>query len=203
MEGHRQIEDRSTDREAQLRAVTVGELKPLAGRVQIEEYDPAWADLFARAASKIRRALGELAIAVEHVGSTSVPGLAAKPIIDVVLVVADSSDEVPYVPPLEAAGYRLQIREPDWHQHRMFKGTNPNLNLHVFSAGCPEVDSMLRFRDWLRTHDEDRDLYQRAKLELAGRDWTYMQDYADAKTAVVAEIMKRASVAPPAPEAPA
>lgn len=194
-------QDRSTDREAELRAVTVGELKPLPGRVQIEEYDPAWPELFGRAASKIRRALGARAIRVEHVGSTSVPGLAAKPIIDVVLVVADSSDEVPYLPALEAAGYRLQIREPDWHQHRMFKGTNPNLNLHVFSAGCPEVESMLRFRDWLRTHDEDRDLYRRAKLELAGRDWTYMQDYADAKTAVVAEIMKRAAAEPPAPEA--
>ena len=151
----------------------------------------------------MRRALGDRALAVEHVGSTSVPGLAAKPIIDVVLVVADSSDEAAYVPALTSAGYRLQIREPDWHEHRMLKGSDPNLNLHVFSAGCPEVEAMLRFRDWLRTHDDDRDLYQRAKLELASRDWTYMQDYADAKSAVVAEIMKRASAAPPVPEAPA
>lgn len=192
-----------TDREMELRAVTVGELKPLAGRVHIQDYDPAWPDRFEGEARKIRRALGDGIVALEHVGSTSVPGLAAKPVIDVVLVVTDSADEQSYVPALEDAGYHLQIREPDWHQHRMFKGSNPNLNLHVFSTGCPEVDRMLRFRDWLRTHDDDRELYERAKRELAGRDWTYMQDYADAKTAVVAEIMKRASAAPPAPEAPA
>jgi GrpB-like predicted nucleotidyltransferase (UPF0157 family) len=196
-------EDRSKDREAELRAVTVGELKPLAGRVRIQEYDPAWPGLFEAEAAKIRRALGDRAIAVEHAGSTSVAGLAAKPIIDIVLVVADSADEPNYVPALQAAGYVLRIREPDWHQHRMLRGSDPSLNLHVFSAGCPEVDAMLRFRDWLRTHDDDRDLYQRTKRELAGRDWTFMQDYADAKTAVVQEIMRRASAGPPAPEAPA
>lgn len=186
-----------------MRAVTVGELKPLAGRVRIQEYDPAWPGLFEREAVRIRQALGDRVLAVEHVGSTSVPGLAAKPIIDVVLVVADSADEPAYVPALQAAGYVLQIREPDWHQHRMLKGSNPNLNLHVFSAGCPEIERMLRFRDWLRSTNADRELYDRAKRELAARDWTYMQDYADAKTSVVAEIMKRASAAPPAPEAPA
>ena len=196
-------EGHQTGREAELQAVTVGELKPLAGRVGIQDYDPAWPEVFAGEATKIRRALGEGALAVEHVGSTSVPGLAAKPVIDVVLVVADSSNEPAYVPHMEAAGYLLQIREPEWHQHRMFKGKDPNLNLHVFSAGCPEVQAMLRFRDWLRTHDDDRELYQRAKRDLAGRHWTYMQDYADAKTAVVTEIMTRASAAPHAPEAPA
>ncbi len=86
------------------------------------EYDPAWPCLFEREAQRIRGALGERALMVEHVGSTSVPGLAAKPIIDILLVVADSADEASYVPDLEAVGYVLRIREPEWHQHRVFKG---------------------------------------------------------------------------------
>jgi GrpB-like predicted nucleotidyltransferase (UPF0157 family) len=108
------------------------------------------------------------------------------------LMVADSAAEDAYVPALEAAGYVLRIREPNWHQHRMFKGPDTDLNLHVFSSGCPEIEQMLLFRDWLRRHAADRDLYARTKLTLAERDWKYVQNYADAKTVVVAEIMARA-----------
>ena len=120
------------------------------------------------------------------------PGLAAKPIIDIDLVVADSSDEGAYVPDLEAAGYVLRIREPDWFEHRLFKGPDTNVNLHTFSDGCGEVDRMLAFRDWLRTHDEERDLYLAAKRDLAAREWKFVQNYADAKSAVVEEILARA-----------
>lgn len=178
--------------EEQLRAVTVGEPVRLDGKIVLADYDPEWLRQFAGEAAKIRAALGPRALAVEHAGSTSVPGLPAKPIIDIVLVVPDSSDEPSYVPALESAGYTLRIREPEWHQHRMLKGANPNVNLHVFSQGCEEVERMLRFRDWLRAHDDDRDLYARAKRELARRDWAYVQHYADAKTAVVEEIIARA-----------
>ena len=129
---------------------------------------------------------------VEHTGSTSVPGLAAKPIIDITLAVPDSGDEKSYVPALEAAGYVLRIREPDWFEHRVFKGPDTNVNLHVFSDGCAEIDRMVRFRDWLRTDQADRELYERTKRELAAREWTYVQDYADAKTLVVEEIVARA-----------
>jgi GrpB-like predicted nucleotidyltransferase (UPF0157 family) len=121
-----------------------------------------------------------------------VPGLAAKPIIDMTLVVPESSDESSYVPLLEAAGYVLRIREPDWYEHRVLKGPDTNVNLHVFSAGSPEIDRMVGFRDWLRTHDDDRDLYERTKRELAAQEWKYVQNYADAKTAVVEEIIARA-----------
>ena len=86
----------------------------------------------------------------------------------------------------------LRIREPDWHEHRVFKGPDTNVNLHVFSDGCPEIDRMLRFRDWLRTDQADRELYEQTKRELAAREWTYIQDYADAKTLVVEEIIARA-----------
>lgn len=182
---------RQTPEEA-LRAHTVGELQPLNGLVELVDYDADWPRLFEREAERIRGALGDHALLVEHVGSTSVPGLAAKPIVDVVLVVPDSSDEQAYVPPLEAAGYVLRIREPEWFEHRVLKGPDTRVNLHVFTAGCEEIDRMLAFRDHLRADQADRDLYLRTKRELAGREWKYTQHYADAKTAVVEEILGRA-----------
>jgi GrpB-like predicted nucleotidyltransferase (UPF0157 family) len=136
--------------------------------------------------------LGDRVVRLEHAGSTSVPGLPAKPIIDMVLEVPDSADEPAYVPDMEAAGFVLRIREPEWFEHRVFKGPETNINLHVFSAECAEVDRMLLFRDWLRTNAADRELYTSAKRELAARDWKYVQQYADAKTTVVQEIMARA-----------
>lgn len=129
---------------------------------------------------------------LEHAGSTSVPGLAAKPVFDIVLVVADSADESAYAPALESAGYVLRIREPDWFQHRMFKGQDPETNLHVFSEGCSEIDRTLLFRDWLRSNPADRDLYERTKRALAAEEWEHIQNYADAKTAVIGEIIARA-----------
>jgi GrpB-like predicted nucleotidyltransferase (UPF0157 family) len=178
--------------EEQLRAVTVGELRPLARPVEIVDYDPQWPRSYEREAAKIRASLGERVRLLEHAGSTSVPGLAAKPVIDIVLVVDASADEPAYVPALERAGYELRVREPEWHEHRMLRGKEPMVNLHVFSVGCEEVDRMLAFRDRLRTDDDDRALYERAKRELATRQWKYMQNYADAKSVVVGEILARA-----------
>ena len=181
--------------DAEIRAHTIGELEPSAEPIEIADYDRRWPELFAGEATNIRRALGSRALQVEHVGSTSVPGLAAKPIVDVLLVVADSAQEAAYVPALEAAGYTLRIREPEWNEHRMLKGLveGRTVHLHVFSAGCDESARMLRFRDWLRTSDADRRLYERTKRELAQREWKRMQNYADAKTGVVEEIMARAT----------
>jgi GrpB-like predicted nucleotidyltransferase (UPF0157 family) len=183
----------ASEREEQLRAVTIGEVKPLGKPVDLVDYDAAWSALFEREAEQIRAALGERAQILEHTGSTSVPGLAAKPIIDITLAVPDSADEDAYVPLLEKAGYVLRIREPDWYEHRVLKGQDPMVNLHVFSEGCPEIDRMLRFRDRLRTNTADRELYERTKRNLAAGKWEYMQDYADAKTAVVEEIIARSS----------
>jgi GrpB-like predicted nucleotidyltransferase (UPF0157 family) len=128
---------------------------------------------------------------IEHVGSTSVPGLPAKPIIDILLVVADSAKETEYVTALEGAGYTLHVREPSWYEHRMFKGPENDVNLHVFSVDCPEVVRMLAFRDWLRTTEADRELYARSKRTLAQQEWKYTQNYADAKAPVIEEIMSR------------
>jgi len=136
-----------------------------------------------------------LVLLLEQVGSTSVPGLAAKPKIDVLLVVEDSADEAAYVPAMEAAGYMLHIREPDWFEHRMFKGPDTDINLHVFSSGCGEIERMLLFRNWLRRNPADRELYEKTKRELARRNWKFGQHYADAKTDVVRTILTRAQQA--------
>jgi GrpB-like predicted nucleotidyltransferase (UPF0157 family) len=181
----------ATSEEA-MRAATIGELQVLNGPVHLDEYDADWPQRFDREAARIRAALGEGVRLLEHVGSTSVPGLAAKPIIDIVLAVPDSADEAAYVPTMEAAGYVLRIREPEWFEHRLFKGPDTSVNVHVFTEGADEIDRMLAFRDWLRGHDVDRLLYERTKRELAARDWKYVQHYADAKTEVVAAIMERA-----------
>ena len=107
------------------------------------------------------------------------------------MAIADTTDEAAYVPPLEALGYELRVREPDWFEHRMLRGFDPPVNLHVFPPDCEELERMVRFRDHLRTNDADRELYERAKRELAAGDWKYVQNYADAKTKVVQEIMAR------------
>jgi GrpB-like predicted nucleotidyltransferase (UPF0157 family) len=168
----------------------------MAGPVALADYDPAWPERYSVLEERIRGALGDAVQLIEHAGSTSVPGLIAKPVIDIVLVVADSAQEDDYVPVLEAIGYRLRIREPDWYEHRMLRGGRGDVNLHVFSAGCPEVRRMLRFRDRLRSDRADRELYASAKRELAARHWRHVQDYADAKTAVIDAIVARAGATP-------
>lgn len=178
--------------EEQIRVANVGTLTPPTGPILIAEYNPMWSQLFACKARRIQEVLGEQVLLPEHVGSTLMPGLAAKPRIDMLLAVVDSADEPAYVPAMEAAGYVLKIREPDWYQHRMFNGPDRDINLHVFSAGCPEIDRMILFRNWLRSHVADRQLYERTKRGLVSRIWEYMQNYADAKTAVVQDIFARA-----------
>jgi GrpB-like predicted nucleotidyltransferase (UPF0157 family) len=178
--------------EEQIIAAAVGARQPLNSTIYLAPYDPAWPSLFARLAKHIYEALGERLLQLEHVGSTSVPGLSAKPIIDMVLAVADSSDELSYVKPLEEKGYTLRIREPDWYEHRLLKPPDVQGKLHVFSAGCEEIEQMLLFRDWLRSHSDDRLLYEETKRKLAARTWKYTQNYADAKSEVVQEILARA-----------
>ena len=180
----------------ELQAATIGIRVPHNAPITLAEYDPAWPALFEREERRIRGVLGETVVRLEHTGSTSVPGLAAKPIIDMTLVVPDSADEASYVPALETAGYFLRIREPEWHEHRLLKGPDADVNLHVFSRGSVELERMVGFRDWLRTHPEDRELYERTKRELAARTWRHVQHYADAKTAVVEEIIARAGLPP-------
>ena len=184
----------STDEE--IDAAWIGGAVVHDATIELAEYDAEWPRLFEREEARIRTALGDRVMLLEHAGSTSVPGLAAKPRIDMVLAVTDSADEASYVPPLEAVGYVLSIREPDWYEHRVFKGPDTDVNLHVFTVGCEEIDRMLAFRDHLRTDPRDRELYELEKRRLAAQRWKYVQNYADAKSEVVAEIMARAMPAP-------
>jgi GrpB-like predicted nucleotidyltransferase (UPF0157 family) len=179
-----------TDEE--IKQATVGEPTPVNGQITLIEYDPAWPEHFGGEAARIRGVLGVRARHIEHIGSTSVPGLAAKPIIDIMLVVADSADEPSYVPALEAAGYMLRIREPEWHEHRMFKGPGININLHVYTEGSAEIERLLLLRGRLRDNGAERDLYEQTKRRLAWQHWTYVQNYADAKSEVIEAIIARA-----------
>jgi len=170
----------------------VGAPEVLAGPIVLLDYDPDWPARYEREAARIVGTLGARAIRLEHVGSTSVPGLAAKPIIDIVLEVEDSSREEGYVPDLEDAGYVLTVREPEWFEHRLLKAPGRGVHLHVFSAGCSETERMVNFRECLRRNPADRERYAATKRELAARAWKYMQQYADAKSEIVGEIMRRA-----------
>jgi len=169
-----------------------GTVTPHNAQIYLAPYDPSWPAQFEAEAAKVRAALGEGAQVLEHVGSTSIPGLSAKPIIDMLLAVADSSDEDAYVPALTAQGYRLHLREPNWEQHRVMKGEAPYVNLHVFTVGSREITRMLAFRDRCRTHPEELALYAETKRALAGQVWRHVQHYANAKSEVVEAIIARA-----------
>ena len=160
--------------------------------IRIVDYNPDWPNQFAKHAKVIGAAISNSLLRIEHVGSTSVPGLAAKPIIDILVVVPDSANESAYLPPLEAAGYVLRVREPEWHEHRMLRTPGKNVHIHVYSAGCPEIQRNLIFRNRLRKNAEDRTRYERTKRELATKDWPDMNAYAEAKTSVIESIIAAA-----------
>jgi GrpB-like predicted nucleotidyltransferase (UPF0157 family) len=161
-------------------------------QIVIVDYDALWPEKFQKHAAIISRALGIKALSIEHVGSTSVPGLAAKPIIDIIVQVQNSDDEPAYLPALLAAGYVLRVCEPNWHQHRMVRTPELDVHVNIFSPGCIEVTRQIAFRDHLRWSAEDRFLYQSTKRRLAKEDWPDMDAYARAKTEVVEQITARA-----------
>ena len=163
--------------------------------IEVVDPDPSWPADFERVAERIRKALGDAVLALDHVGSTSVPGLSAKPIIDVDLTVADSADEAAWLPALERAGFDLTVREPWWHEHRCLVGEEPRCNVHVFSPDCPEVIRHRMFRDWLREHPEDVALYRAAKLGAAAESnaaGEHVMDYNARKEPVIRAIYDRA-----------
>jgi GrpB-like predicted nucleotidyltransferase (UPF0157 family) len=175
----------------QMAAALVGEPPATWQSIVIEDYDPAWADRFAAARSLLSEALSGLIIAIEHVGSTSVPGLPAKPIIDIDLLIEDTADESRYLPALEELGYRLILREPWWYGHRMLVSPAEDVHLHVWPAGAPEPVRHRLFRDWLRAHSADRDLYAATKRRLARDTVQRPGDYSLAKNDVIDVIYER------------
>jgi GrpB-like predicted nucleotidyltransferase (UPF0157 family) len=192
------VNDWQPAEEQRFRDAWVEAPKKIDGQVLLAEYDPRWPERFELEAAAIRRELGDQVVQLEHVGSTSVPGLAAKPIIDIALAVPDPVDEDAFVPGLDRAGYQLVIREPDWHEHRLLRmRPHDDVNLHVFGPGCPEIERYLRFRAHLRADAADRQLYEETKRRLAGQRWAYLMQYAEAKTEVIEEIMARAVTSQP------
>lgn len=178
-----------TQSDEQIAAARVG--TRTAERVEVVAPDPAWPSMFEDVRDRVREALGSRVLRIEHVGSTSVPGLWAKPLIDVDVIVADSADEPAWLPALEAAGFPLRVREPDWEEHRLVRGENPPANVHVFSAGAPEPQRHLLFREWLVTNDDDRAAYGDLKVTLAGQGFTDAMHYNNAKAALIYDIYER------------
>ncbi|KAI0409951.1 GrpB domain protein [Xylaria palmicola] len=162
--------------------------------IKIVDYNPEWPAMYAEVEGRIRRALGDRVIRVEHIGSTSVPGLAAKDVIDIDLTVSDPADEGSYVPDLQAAGFQLILREPAWFQHRFFHRDEPYTNLHVFGPDSPELVRHRLFRDWLRDHEEDRVRYTAVKREAAEASFAAGEgvlQYNSRKKSVLRDILHR------------
>ena len=164
----------------------VGGVEPLTH--ELHEYDERWPAVYAEHERRIRAELP--GVTIEHIGSTSVPGLAAKPIIDIVVAVDDITAEKDYLDALLSIGYVLRVREPE---HRLVRTPERDAHVHIYERGNPAVSGYLRLRDRLRTDPADRDLYESTKRELMSQSWSDMNEYAAAKTEVIAAIKSRAS----------
>jgi GrpB-like predicted nucleotidyltransferase (UPF0157 family) len=179
--------------------VPAGESPYVAGAgprldVRVVEPDPAWPAQAEAVMVRIRRALGPAVVGLEHVGSTAVPGLPAKPVLDLDLRVADPDDERGYLPQLEAAGFELIVREPWWHRHRMLRGSDPDVNLHVYGPDSAESARQRLFRDWLREHPDDRDRYAAAKRSASAESAAtgeHVQQYNARKQTVLRDVYAR------------
>ena len=180
-------EDRSGDgpaRETEL----IGGVEAVS--IVVVPYRQEWPETFGRHRERIAAALGEGAVGIDHIGSTAVPGLAAKPIVDILVVVANSADEDSYLPAMERAGYELRVREPGFEEHRMFRTPQRDVHVHVLSTGSPEIERYLRLRDALRAAPFLRARYQALKQALAAQDWQDMNAYAQAKSGMIETIIQ-------------
>lgn len=182
------------DRDAHLDAVLIGGRE--RREIVIADYDPDWPRRFDAERQRIAHALGGAALQIEHIGSTAVPGLAAKPIIDVLVTVSDVGDEASYGPSLERARYELRVTEPE---HKMFRTPARDVHVHVLEQRDPEVSRYLTLRDHLRRSPSDRTEYEQLKRSLAQREWSDMNHYADAKGPLIEAILARAAWSPVRP----
>ena len=168
----------------------VGGIEPL--ELELHDYDERWVGLYLDHRRRILDALAAANVGVEHIGSTSVPGLAAKPIIDIVVTVDDITAEEDYLVPVLAAGYELRVREPG---HRLVRTPDRDVHVHIYETNAQAVTDYLLLRDRLRDDADDRALYARTKRELISQGFDDMNAYSDAKTEVIAAIVARASAA--------
>ena len=175
------------EHDAYLDSVLIGGREPVS--ITVADYDASWPVRFAALQRRVEQALTATALSVEHIGSTSVPGLAAKPIIDMLLTVRSVDDESAYIGALEHVGFVLRVREQG---HRMFRTPERDVHLHIYEPGDEAVQDYLDLRDWLRQSASDRALYAATKRQLAQREWSDMNYYADAKSEVILDILGRA-----------
>jgi GrpB-like predicted nucleotidyltransferase (UPF0157 family) len=178
------------DLEGWLDVVVIGERQP--GPIRLVAYDPEWPAQYDRIRDRLQGALGPRARTIEHIGSTAVPGLLAKPIIDVLVTVDDVEDETAYASAITQLGYDLRVREPG---HRMFRPASLDAHIHVWNEGSREQRDYLLLRDWLRDSADDRAAYARLKLGLADEDWPDVNYYAEAKGGLIGELLERAALA--------
>jgi GrpB-like predicted nucleotidyltransferase (UPF0157 family) len=171
----------------ELDRILIGDRQP--GPVTLVPYDPDWPRRFEAIRADLTEALGQCAVRIEHIGSTAVPGLAAKPIIDILVTFAAVDDDDAYGPALEALGYELRVREPG---HRMFRSPAKDVHVHGWAAGSDEAEDYLLLRDRLRHSPNDREAYERVKRKLACRDWPDVNYYARAKGPLISELLSRA-----------
>ena len=160
--------------------------------IEVAGYDERWPARFADWQSRLATALGPVAIRIEHVGSTAVPELAAKPIVDIQVSVVDVEDEAAYVPDIEACGMRLRLREPGHRYFRPPADRPRDVQLHVCGAGSGWERDHLLFRDYLRAHPAVRDAYAELKRELAERYPDDRLAYTDAKSAFILDALEAA-----------
>jgi len=162
--------------------------------LHVVDYDPHWAHIFLVHQQRIQTALAAVPVDIHHIGSTSVPGLPAKPIVDIAIAVDDITAEEDYLTPLLAAGYLLRVREP---AHRLVRTPERDVHVHILEKGDPAITRYLVFRDRLRSDADDRALYAETKKALIRQGFDDMNAYSDAKTDVIAAIVARAVVATP------
>lgn len=179
------------DRPKRRRNVTTVDIVggPEVLKLELQDYNDQWASIYLDHRTRILDAITAIDIEIEHIGSTSVRGLAAKPIIDIVVAVDDIAAEEDYLEALLSAGYALRVREPG---HRLVRTPARDVHVHIFESGDPAVAEYLVFRDHLRSNAQDRALYEATKRTLLSRQWDDMNDYADAKTDVILAIKERA-----------
>jgi GrpB-like predicted nucleotidyltransferase (UPF0157 family) len=172
-------------------AVTEGSERPRVPLVVVD-YDPAWPRTYERWRQRAAAALGRTALRIEHVGSTSVPGLAAKPIVDIQVSVADLGDEPHYVPPLQAIGLVLRSRDELHRYLRPPAGQAPEVHVHLCAAGGQWEHDHLLFRDYLRAHPAACLRYAEAKRASARRWSDDGWAYTEAKTGIILDVLEQA-----------
>jgi GrpB-like predicted nucleotidyltransferase (UPF0157 family) len=167
-------------------------------RVRLVDWDPGWPARYEREATRIREALGQTAVRVEHVGSTAVPGLAAKPVIDIQISVPSFEPFEAYATRLAALGYegRPDASEPGHRFFLLVRGEERVAHVHVCEAGGEWERRHLAFRDALRADPDLRTRYEAEKRRLAA---LYPEDslaYAEAKTPWIRAEERRLGIIP-------